>query len=566
MESVWKQLINRQISLEEALQLLVDAQGVVNSELLDLEVNRRFRRHFPDSNHLPSVIPLLLWQNQYYLGSTTQLSLETVRKLSARTGTKINIVPIAEKSYRDCSYLQEIDISSINPTRFVNIFREKAELTDLETLTETYLIRTINPTEQLNIIIASALHNRVSDIHLEPTPQGLRIRCRIDGILRDIIKPGAGVSRRLITALKVKSNMDITESRRPLDGRIRLQYEAGHDTDLKLDMRVSTFPGVHGEKAVIRLLPQKNPFTSVDNLGFTPQALGIYKNWLQQPQGIVIITGPTGSGKTSTLYTSLQTVAQEFVNVVTIEDPVEYVLDGITQGQVNQAAGMTFAAGLRAILRQDPDIIMVGEIRDAETAETAVRAALTGHLVFTTLHTNDAISVLPRLEGLGLDPSLLSDALLGIVAQRLVRKVCPYCAEPYTPTQEDLRYLGLSWEEAQPENWQYGRGCPQCSNSGYWGREAAIELLNVDRTVKYLIREDRLTEMHHYLSTIEFHSFRLAAIDKIVNGVTTVAELRRVLPHSAMELQAPTLIRKIDSQKVQEEETEIEEMKGMDIL
>ncbi len=565
MESVWKQLINRQISLEEALQLLVDEQGFVNSELLDLEVNRRFRRHFPDNNNLPPVIPLLLWQNQYYLGSTAHLSPEVVRKLSARTGTNINIVTIAERSYRDCSYLQEIDISSINPTRFVNIFKEKAEMADLGTLTEAYLLRTVNPTEQLNIIIAGALHNRVSDIHLEPTPQGVRIRCRVDGILRDIIQPSAGISRRLITALKVKSNMDITESRRPLDGRIRLQYESGQETNLKLDMRVNTFPCVHGEKAVIRLLPQKNPFTSVENLGFTPQALAIYQSWLQQPQGIIIITGPTGSGKTSTLYTSLQAVAQEFVNLITIEDPVEYVLSGITQGQVNQAAGMTFAAGLRAILRQDPDIIMVGEIRDAETAETAVRAALTGHLVFTTLHTNDAISVLPRLEGLGLDPSLLSDALLGIVAQRLIRKVCPHCTEAYDPTEEDLHYLGLTWEQAQPEGWRCGRGCPQCSNSGYWGREAIIELLNVDRTVKYLIREDKLTDMHTYLSQIEFNSFRLAAIDKIMSGLTTVEELRRVLPHSAMDLQTPNLLEATKRRK-QDEERELESITGIDIL
>jgi type II secretory ATPase GspE/PulE/Tfp pilus assembly ATPase PilB-like protein len=248
---------------------------------------------------------------------------------------------------------------------------------------------------------------------------------------------------------------------------------------------------------------------------------------------MIIFTGPTGSGKTSTLYTSLLAIATESVNIVTVEDPVEYVLPGITQTQVHEAAGMTFAAGLRAILRQDPDIIMVGEIRDNETAETAVRSALTGHLVLTTLHTNDAIGAIPRLQDIGPDPGLISDALLGIVAQRLVRKVCPHCAEPYTPTPADLKLLGLRLDEANLQDWKKGRGCVQCFQSGYLGREAVIELLNVDDTVRQIIYEGNLTQLRRYLAESQFESFRVAAIQKITQGITTVEEVRRVLPHSA---------------------------------
>lgn len=363
-------------------------------------------------------------------------------------------------------------------------------------------------------------------------PEGLRVRYRIDGVLRDVTTLPLDLSRRVVIALKVMSQMDISENRRPQDGRIGEKYTSGESAELGMDMRVSTLPCVNGEKAVIRLLPQQNPFSNLENLGFSAETLPIYKTWLQQPQGMIILTGPTGSSKTSTLYTSLQAVAKEHVNVVTVEDPVEYVLARITQTQVHEASGMTFAAGLRAILRQDPDIIMVGEIRDSETAETAVRAALTGHLVFTTLHTNDAVGAIPRLKDIGPDPGLLSDALLGIVAQRLARRVCPHCSESYTPTESDLKVLGLN--KQIPDTWRRGRGCSACFNSGYLGREAIVELLNIDDTVREIIYEGTMTQLHRYLKEINFASFRTAAIEKVTTGLTTVEEVLRVIPHSAL--------------------------------
>jgi type II secretory ATPase GspE/PulE/Tfp pilus assembly ATPase PilB-like protein len=536
--SAWKRLRNNEITCEQALKLLVNDQGVVNQYLLDRDVSYRFLREFPDPRTLPPVMPLLLWRNCYYLGSPVTLPQEDITKVSDRTLTDIKIIPIAEKSYRAWFHTHNLDHNRISSTPLVNPLTGEVEAENIGEVTELYLSKAADQISRIRTIISGALRNRASDIHLEPTPEGLRVRYRIDGILRDITTLPVEISRRCVVALKVMSDMDIAESRRPQDGRIGEEYTAGQEADLGLDMRVSTLPCMGGEKAVIRLLPRQNPFSCIDELGFTPKALNIYKHWLQQPQGMIIFTGPTGSGKTSTLYTSLQAVSTEFVNVVTVEDPVEYILARITQTQVHELAGMTFAAGLRAILRQDPDIIMVGEIRDEETAETAVRAALTGHLVLTTLHTNDAPSAIPRLKDIGPDPGLISDALLGIVAQRLVRKVCPHCAEPYKPTERDLKVLQIDPSHVNLKSWSKGRGCSKCFNSGYMGREAIIEVLNVDDMIRQLIYEGTMTQLHRYLQETEFHSFRAAAIAKVTSGVTTIEEVLRVLPHSALYCRA----------------------------
>ena len=531
---VWQQLRNGEITCEAALKLLVNEQGTVTLDLLDAEVSARFFREFPNRPELPPVIPLLLWRNCYYLGSPTAFKEKDIQALSDRTFTDIQIIPIADKSYRIWSLTQGFNANALSATTLVNPLTGESEQEDISEVTTLHLAKADDQIGRIKTIISGALRNRASDIHLEPGQDGLRVRYRIDGILRDITTLPLEISRRAIVALKVMSNMDISESRRPQDGRIGEQYADAGDTQVGLDMRVSTLPCKGGEKAVIRLLPQQNRFSGLEDLGFSAQTLTVYKRWLQQPQGIIILTGPTGSGKTSTLYNSLQAIATEQVNVVTVEDPVEYVLPRITQTQVHELAGMTFAAGMRAILRQDPDIIMVGEIRDSETAETAIRAALTGHLVLTTLHTNDAISAIPRLKDIGPDPGLISDALLGIVAQRLVRRVCPHCTEPYTPTDADLRLLGLSLAEANPDNWRCGRGCAKCFHSGYLAREAIVEFLNVDDTIRQLIYEGTMTQLRYHLDQSRFVSFRVAAIEKVTTGVTTLPEVLRVLPHSTL--------------------------------
>ena len=411
--SIWQRLRAGEVTCEEALTQLVNDQGYVNVQLLDREVSDRFLREFPDRDVLPAVVPLLLWRNCYYIGSHELLSETEIKALSDRTLTDIEIVPISEKSYRSWFRLRYTDVSQLSDQPLLNPITGDSETENIGEVTELYLSKAADQISRIKTIISGALRNRASDIHLEPTEDGLRVRYRIDGILRDITTLPPDISRRAVVAIKVMSDMDIAESCRPQDARIGERYSSGKDLtgkdlQLGLDMRVSTLPCVGGEKVVIRLLPQENPFTCIEDLGFTPKTLETYHNWLQQPQGMVIFTGPTGSGQTSTLYTSLQIVATEFVNVVTVEDPVEYILPRITQTQVHEAAGMTFAAGLRAILRQDPDIIMVGEVRDRETAETDVRAALTGHLVLTTLHTNDAIR--------------------GITTMSEIRRVLPYSA------------------------------------------------------------------------------------------------------------------------------------------
>ena len=530
--STWRKLRNHEISCEQALKSLVNEQGNVDLKLIDREVTYRFFKHFPDKSILPPLIPLLLWRGSYYLGSPAAVKLELLRELSDRTLTEIKIIPVSKKSYSNWLNIQKIDAKLLSSSPSGNTITREQEQEDISEVTEVYLSQSVDQIDRIKTLIAAALRNRASDVHLEPMAEGLRVRYRIDGVLRDITKLPLEISRKVIVALKVMSEMDIAESRRPQDGRISEKYSSPEEAEQGMDLRVSTLPCIGGEKAVIRLLPRQNPFTDMNKLGFAPNAMQTYSNWLQQPQGMIIITGPTGSGKTSTLYTSLQEVATEEVNVVTVEDPVEYILPRITQTQVNEAAGMTFAAGLRSILRQDPDIIMLGEIRDKETAETAVRAALTGHLVLTTLHTNDAPGAIPRLKDIGPDPSLISDALLGIVAQRLVRRVCPDCAEPYKPSEADLRVLGLDHKYANRDTWKRGKGCAKCFNSGYWGREAIVELLNVDETVREIIYDGSMTQLNRYLKEINFVSFRISAIEKITTGATTIEEVLRVLPLS----------------------------------
>jgi type II secretory ATPase GspE/PulE/Tfp pilus assembly ATPase PilB-like protein len=537
--SIWQQLRQQQITCDKALRSLVDEQGKVQIELLDWELNSRFWRNFSDKDQLPPLIPLLLWQNCFYIGSPGAIADAVLQQLGDRLNSTIQILPITEKSYRYWHRLQSLETDRISGSSFNPLTGESEHDEDIVEMAELHLSQADNQVERLRALISSALRNRASDIHLAPAPDGLRVRFRIDGILRHITTLPPAISRKVIVSLKVMSDMDIAESRRPQDGRVSEKYVDAKQ-EQGLDLRVSVLPCMSGkrrepgEKAVVRLLREKNSFSTIEELGFVDRTRAIYEGWLKEPQGMIIFTGPTGSGKTSTLYTSLQAIATESVNIVTVEDPVEYVLPGITQTQVHEPAGMTFAAGLRAILRQDPDIIMVGEIRDHETAETAVRAALTGHLVLTTLHTNDAIGAIPRLKDIGPDPGLISDAVLGIVAQRLVRKVCSHCAEPYQPTQADCDLLGLSLAETIAHNWKRGKGCAACFHSGYLGREAVIELLNIDDMVRSIIYEGTVIDLRHYLRKIQFDSFLVAAIEKVQSGITTVEEIRRVLPHSAL--------------------------------
>ena len=372
----------------------------------------------------------------------------------------------------------------------------------------------------VHILITDALKDKVSDIHIEPEMELLRVRYRIDGILHEVHTLPKRLQNAIISRIKILSEIDIAESRRPQDGKISLKLE-----NKDLDIRVSTFPTVHGENVVMRLLDRSSILLGLVDLGFTKEHLDIFSKMIQQPNGIILVTGPTGSGKTTTLYSALGTISTMEKNIITIEDPVEYELPLIRQTQVNVKADITFANGLRSILRQDPDIIMVGEIRDKETAEIAIQASLTGHLVFSTVHTNDAPSSLTRLIDMGLEPFLISSSLILIVAQRLVRKICPKCKEEHSPSLAVLRDLGLE------ENTKFfrGSGCPMCKNSGFLGRIGIFEVLVLDEQIRKMVEEKKSAdEIRKRAIELGMKTLREDGLGKAKEGLTTIEEILRV--------------------------------------
>lgn len=372
----------------------------------------------------------------------------------------------------------------------------------------------------VNILINNAVKNRVSDIHIEPEAEVLRIRYRIDGILHEEHSLPKKLQNAIISRIKILADIDIAESRRPQDGKISVKLE-----NKDLDIRVSTFPTVHGENVVMRLLDRSSILLGLKDLGFTKENLDIFSKMIQQPNGIILVTGPTGSGKTTTLYSALSTISTMEKNIITIEDPVEYELPLIRQTQVNLKAEVTFANGLRSILRQDPDVIMVGEIRDKETAEVAIQASLTGHLVFSTLHTNDAPSSLTRLIDMGLEPFLISSSLILIVAQRLVRQICPKCKEEHSPSAAALKDLGLDINA----KFFHGKGCSVCKNTGFIGRIGIFEILVVNEAIRKMVEEkDSADIIRKKAIELGMKTLREDGLEKAKQGQTTVEEILRV--------------------------------------
>lgn len=374
----------------------------------------------------------------------------------------------------------------------------------------------------VNQIIDQAVQQRVSDIHIDPDDQEVLVRYRIDGLLQTQQSLPKYMQGMITARIKIMSDLNIAERRLPQDGRI--QFDLGLHM---IDIRVSTLPTVNGEKCVLRLLDARNAVMDVNRLGLSAENTTHFQSMISASHGVVLITGPTGSGKTSTLYAALRSVATPQKNVITVEDPVEYRLTGLSQVQVNQSVGMTFARGLRSILRQDPDIIMVGEIRDTETAEVAVRAALTGHLVFSTLHTNDAVSTITRLMDMGIESFLVASSLVGVVAQRLVRRVCSECAVHYTPTPAEMAWL--SQYGFSGEHLMRGRGCGYCTKTGYRGRIAIHEIVKTDENLRSLIVNRRSEkELRDYVLSQQFRSMQEDGLQKAALGITTVEEVMRV--------------------------------------
>ena len=379
----------------------------------------------------------------------------------------------------------------------------------------------------VNAILADAMRREASDVHVEPQDERVRVRFRVDGLLYDGMESPVELKHALLSRIKVMAHLDISERRMPQDGRVRMKFEDGQEADL----RISTLPTHYGEKAVIRILSHNGRDFDVSRLGFEPKALLDVRAALAQPQGMVVVTGPTGSGKSTTLYAMLRALNDPSVNISTAEDPIEYRLPGLTQVQINEPAGLTFAACLRAFLRQDPDVIMLGEIRDFETAEIAVKAALTGHLLLSTLHTNDAAATITRLLNMGLEPFLIAGSLTLIVAQRLVRKVCTICRETWAPPPQALRSLGPDGESLRDVVFHRGIGCEACGDSGYHGRIAIYEVLPVTHEISSAILAHKSeSEVRALAREAGMKTLRESALTKLRAGLTTVEEVLRVSP------------------------------------
>ncbi|MBI5778456.1 MAG: Flp pilus assembly complex ATPase component TadA [Planctomycetes bacterium] len=375
----------------------------------------------------------------------------------------------------------------------------------------------------LNLILLHAIKDQAADIHLEPFEKELKIRYRVDGVLYEMVPPPLSLAPALISRIKIMANLNISEMRLPQDGRISLTVGGK-----PVDIRVSTLPTMFGESVVMRILNKDIVSLDIDNIGLADDDKKLIKNLISLPNGIVIVTGPTGSGKTTTLYSALNYLNDIKWKIITTEDPVEYDLPGIVQCPINEEIGVTYAACLRSILRQDPDTILVGEIRDAETAQMAIEASLTGHLVLTTLHTNDAPSSVSRLLDLGIEPFLLTATIEGIIAQRLIRKICPHCKEEMEPTDEMLIELNLSREEIKGKKFYYGRKCPACNQTGYKGRMAIFEMMLMTNRVKQLIMSHASVEALRNAAREEgMRSLRESGLKAIYDGHSTVEEVAR---------------------------------------
>ena len=428
--------------------------------------------------------------------------------------TRADVIAAIDRYYRADSDLDDL----------THVLEDTGEDDDLSNLKE--VVEDAPIVKFVNLLITQGIQDRASDIHLEPSEQALVVRYRIDGVLHEVMKSPKNIQSGVISRLKIMSDINIAERRVPQDGRLSVNHQGK-----KIDLRVATLPTVWGEKVVMRVLDNSTARMELSDLGFSDHNYGVFAESFVKPYGMILVTGPTGSGKSTTLYGTLNQIARPEVNVITVEDPVEYRITGINQVQTNVKAGLTFAAALRSILRCDPDIVLIGEIRDHETAQIAVEAALTGHLVLSTLHTNDAPSAVTRLTEMGLEPFLVGSALDCVLAQRLARRLCNKCKEAYEPTPEVLVQAKFPWEDGMPLPTLYrAAGCSACSKTGYKGRLALHEVMAVSESIERLAVERASAAMISETAKNEgMRTLRDDGMFKVANGVTTIDEILRVV-------------------------------------
>lgn len=500
----------------------------MSSELSDKPRLRRLPFSFANRHKL-----VLEWDAQqehailYYVAPIALLALVEVKRVLrspfvlTALSAEIFEAKLTEVYQRDSSEARQLmeDIGA-DSDDFFSLAEELPQSEDLlESEDDAPIIKLINA------MLGEAIKEGASDIHIETFEKTLSIRFRVDGVLREVLSPSRKLSSLLVSRVKVMAKLDIAEKRVPQDGRISLRIGGR-----SVDVRVSTMPSSHGERVVMRLLDKNATRLDLHSLGMTAQNQADFRHLIERPHGIFLVTGPTGSGKSTTLYAGLQELNSSERNILTVEDPIEFDIDGIGQTQVNPKVDMTFARGLRAILRQDPDVVMVGEIRDLETAQIAVQASLTGHLVMSTLHTNTAIGAITRLRDMGIEPFLISSSLLGVLAQRLVRTLCPDCKEPYEANKEQKKWFNLGKKEAL--TLYRAHGCEKCNFKGYRGRTGIHELMLVDDEVQALIHREAGEQAIEQAIRSKTPSIRDDGLDKVRQGMTSLEEVMRVTKES----------------------------------
>ncbi|UCF72877.1 MAG: Flp pilus assembly complex ATPase component TadA [Deltaproteobacteria bacterium] len=480
-------------------------------------------------------IPVAMKNNILDVAMDDPLDLNMMKDLQFITGysiqpaisTRSQIIDRLQRHYHPEKSITDVADQFVEDVGMEFLSEEKEEQKmeeDFESLKDSPFIKMVD------LIIRNAIKQGASDIHIEAQENQVRVRNRIDGVLQDSIKLPKWTQPVIVSRIKVLAGLNIAERRLPQDGRIRVKAR-----NMSVDLRVSTLPTYYGEKAVVRILNKQVAFLSLSQLGFSDKNMTILKNFIHRPQGMVLITGPTGSGKTSTLYACMQDIKSEEVNVISVEDPVEYELPGMNQVQINEKVGLTFPFLLRSILRQDPNVIMVGEIRDEETAEIAVQAAMTGHLVLSTLHTNDAPTAVTRLIDIGIPPYLIAASVVGVIAQRLVRTICPDCKEEYLPNRDLLTRVNLDQDDL-PFKFYRGAGCKNCGDTGFKGRTALEEIMVMGPKIRELIQSSGTADtLREAAMAMGMSTLGMSGMKKIEMGITTIEEVLKAV-HQKEEL------------------------------
>jgi type IV pilus assembly protein PilB len=512
------------VNEEQVLRVLAEGYGVPfvaeTARIADPKIVELLTHEFLEEHR---VLPLFLVRDVLTVAVSEPANMFLVEEIERLTGHQVQIVAAtaAEISGSLRAYLPAANVfviddiyEDIDDTDFSVIEKEVTELADLEEVAGR------SPVVKLvNFLIYSAVQDGASDIHIEPDDHHLRVRYRVDGRLFEQMCPPYQMHPAIVSRIKIMSNLDISERRLPQDGDIHVMIEGR-----SIDLRVSTMPGRYGEKVVIRVIDNRHSSVSLDRLGFTPAMLEGWKSVVAHPNGVVLVTGPTGSGKSTTLYAVLAMLNAEELNISTVEDPIEANIRGINQSQVNERAGFTFATALRSLLRQDPDILMVGEVRDTETASTVTQAALTGHLVLSTLHTNDAPSAVTRLVNIGIEPYLVAATMRGALAQRLVRKICPHCKDAYE--LDPIMRSAVEEYCGAVEAFYQGEGCSRCRGTGFAGRIGVFELLVPDETLLAAIAGGaNLQQVREILTSSGFVTLRADGMEKVKGGLTTAEEV-----------------------------------------